>query len=238
MHEGHRDRMRERILLSGIESLQPHEVLEYLLYHAIPRKDTNGIAHELISKFGSFNGVLNADYDALLEVNGMTANAALLLTSLKGVFRMYASGDKKGKIVIATRGDLVRYLSPFFYGEKTEKFYMLCLDAKNTVIKLVKLSSGIPQEVRVDVRDVVDNALKYKAVSVVVAHNHPSGDVSPSVQDVELTRAIAAALQLIKIKLADHYIFSDFGYCSFVEDGVGGQIQQNVNNFLKDGIKY
>ena len=155
MHEGHRDRMRERILLSGIESLQPHEVLEYLLYHAIPRKDTNGIAHELISKFGSFNGVLNADYDALLDVNGMTANAALLLTSLKGVFRMYASGD-----------------------------------------------------------------------------------VSPSVQDVELTRAIAAALQLIKIKLADHYIFSDFGYCSFVEDGVGGQIQQNVNNFLKDGIKY
>jgi len=139
------------------------------------------------------------------------------------VFRMYASGDKKGKIVIATRGDLVRYLSPFFYGEKTEKFYMLCLDAKSTVIKLVKLSSGIPQEVRVDVRDVVDNALKYKAVSVVVAHNHPSGDVSPSVQDVELTRAIAAALQLIKIKLADHYIFSDFGYCSFVEDGVGGQ---------------
>lgn len=144
MHEGHRDRMRERILLSGIESLQPHEVLEYLLYHAIPRKDTNGIAHELISKFGSFNGVLNADYDALLDVNGMTANAALLLTSLKGVFRMYASGDKKGKIVIATRGDLVRYLSPFFYGEKTEKFYMLCLDAKSTVIKLVKLSSGIP----------------------------------------------------------------------------------------------
>ena len=64
MHEGHRDRMRERILLSGIESLQPHEVLEYLLYHAIPRKDTNGIAHELISEFGSFNGVLNADYDA------------------------------------------------------------------------------------------------------------------------------------------------------------------------------
>lgn len=114
MHEGHRDRMRERILLSGIESLQPHEVLEYLLYHAIPRKDTNGIAHELISEFGSFNGVLNADYDALLDVNGMTANAALLLTSLKGVFRMYASGDKKGKIVIATRGDLVRYLSPFF----------------------------------------------------------------------------------------------------------------------------
>lgn len=75
MHEGHRDRMRERILLSGIESLQPHEVLEYLLYHAIPRKDTNGIAHELISKFGSLNGVLNADYDALLDVNGMTANA-------------------------------------------------------------------------------------------------------------------------------------------------------------------
>lgn len=78
---------------------------------------------------------------------------------------------------------------------------MLCLDAKSTVIKLVKLSSGIPQEVRVDVRDVVDNALKYKAVSVVVAHNHPSGDVSPSVQDVELTRAIAAALQLIKSNL-------------------------------------
>lgn len=130
MHEGHRDRMRERILLSGIESLQPHEVLEYLLYHAIPRKDTNGIAHELISKFGSLNGVLNADYDALLDVNGMTANAALLLTSLKGVFRMYASGDKKGKIVIATRGDLVRYLSPFSTAKRPKSFTCCVLTRK------------------------------------------------------------------------------------------------------------
>ena len=94
MHEGHRDRMRERILLSGIESLQPHEVLEYLLYHAIPRKDTNGIAHELISKFGSLNGVLNADYDALLDVNGMTANASLLLTSLKGISARFSTAKR------------------------------------------------------------------------------------------------------------------------------------------------
>lgn len=238
MHEGHRDRMRERILQSGIESLQPHEVLEYLLYHAIPRKDTNAVAHDLIAKFGSFKDVINADYDALKDVSGMTKNAALFISSLKGVFRFYASNDGKDSKIIATRGDLVRYLSPIFYGDKTEKFYMLCLDSKSAVIKLVKLASGIPQEVRVDVRDVVDNALKFKAVSVVIAHNHPSGDVSPSVQDVELTRAIAAALQLIKIRLTDHYIFSDYGYCSFVEDGVGNQIQQNVNNFLKDGIKY
>ena len=96
MHEGHRDRMRERILLSGIESLQPHEVLEYLLYHAIPRKDTNGIAHELISKFGSFNGVLNADYDALLDVNGMTANAALLrrAATLSGISARFSTAKR------------------------------------------------------------------------------------------------------------------------------------------------
>ncbi len=238
MHEGHRDRMRERILQSGIEGLQPHEALEYLLYHAIPRKDTNGIAHELISKFGSFRNVLSADYDALLSVSGMTANAALLLSSMKGIFRLYVSDADKGKKIISTRGDLVRYLSPLFYGDKTENFYMLCLDAKSAVIKLIKLASGIPQEVRVDVRDVVDNALKYKAVAVVIAHNHPSGDVSPSIQDVELTRAIAAALQLIKIRLTDHYIFSDFGYCSFFVDGVVCKILHNVNNFLKDGIKY
>ena len=126
MHEGHRDRMRERILLSGIESLQPHEVLEYLLYHAIPRKDTNGIAHELISKFGSFNGVLNADYDALLDVNGMTANAALLLTSLKGVFRMYASGDKKGKSSLR-RAATLSGISARFSTAKRPKSFTCCV---------------------------------------------------------------------------------------------------------------
>ena len=237
MHEGHRERMRERILKEGTENLQPHEILEYLLYHAIPRKDTNEIAHELINRFGGISEVFSADYENLLDVKGMTKNAALLISEMKGIFKVYSADALKEKSSIRNRGDLVRYLSPVFFGDKTEKFCILCLDAQSNILKLVE-KRGIPQEVRVDVRDVVDVALRYKAVSVVIAHNHPSGDVSPSHEDIEPTRAIAAALKLIKVRFADDCIFSDIGYYSFAEDGLGDLIFENVNNFLKDGLKY
>lgn len=238
MHEGHRDRMRERILKDGIEGLQPHEVLEYLLYAVVPRKDTNALAHTLIEKFGSLSKVFTADYNALLEVTGMTANAALYLATLPAVFQRYMADLNAQKQRIVTRGDVVKYLTPYFVGEKIEKFYMLCLDAHNNIINLVKVASGLPAQVTIEARTLVEHALKNKAVAIIIAHNHPSGDTTPSHDDIELTRAITVALELVKVKLTDHYIFGDSGYYSFFEDGLVNVISRDVNGFLKEGLKY
>ena len=238
MHDGHRDRMRDRILNGGIVGLQPHEVLEYLLYTAIPRKDTNELAHVLIDKYGSLSRVFAADYTDLLSVKGMTANAALFLTSLPAVFKLYAAdlGVRKDKVI--TRGDVVKILSPKFLGDRNESFYIMCLDAQNNVLKITKITEGIPSEVAVDARKVVELALQNKAVSVILAHNHPSGSTSPSHEDIELTRSITAALELVKVKLIDHFIFGGEGYFSFAEDGLVDVIGKKINRFLKEGIKY
>ncbi len=238
MHDGHRDRMRARIINEGIEGMQPHEVLEYLLYAAIPRKDTNELAHELITKYGSLAGVFSADRSDLLSMKGMTENAALFLTSLPAVYKRYAAdlGGQKQKVI--TRGDVISLLRPKFLGDRTESFYLLCLDAQNNVLSIVRVTGGIPAEVAVDVRKVVEIALQNKAVSVVLAHNHPSGVTEPSHEDIELTRAITAALELIKVKLIDHFIFGNNGYYSFAEDGLVSVIDKDINRFLKEGLKY
>lgn len=238
MHEGHRDRMRERIMSAGIDKLQPHEVLEFLLYYAVPRKDTNALAHELMTKYGSIAGVLTADYDDLLTVKDITANAALFLTSLPEVFKLYAENLSAVKTKVATRGEVVRLLKPKFMGDRTEKFYMICLDAQNNVLGVIKVSEGIPAEVSADPRKIVELALRNKAVSVILAHNHPSGETVPSHEDIEMTRAAAVALELVKVRLIDHFIFGDNGYYSFSEDGIVGVINRDVNKFLKEGLKY
>lgn len=238
MHEGHRERMRERIKNGGIDLLQPHEKLEFLLYYAIPRKDTNELAHRLIDKFGSLANVLAADYGDLINIKDMTSCAALLITSIPDFFSSYLSDLNAEKTRIYKRSDLLRQLYPLFTVNKTEKFYVLSLDAHNNVLNLAKLSSGLPAEVPVEPRHVVEEALRSKAVSVVISHNHPSGETKPSHSDIELTKTIAMALQLVKVKLLDHLIFSEFGYTSFVDEGLIEIIGKDVGNYLTEGLKY
>lgn len=238
MHDGHRDRMRNRIIENGIDSLQPHELIEFILYHAIPRKDTNEIAHKLINKFGSVAKVFSADYNDLLLISGMTKNASLLLSTFPAILRYYKKDLQTNKIKIRTRGDCINYLKPYFMGEQIEKVYLLCLDANNNIIKCVLLSSGLPNQVFVDARQIADVALKQKAVSVIISHNHPSGELKPSQADIELTRSVACALELLQIQLIDHFIFSDNGSFSFYDAGIADIINKKVNRFLKENIVY
>lgn len=238
MHEGHRERMRKRILDNGIASLQPHEVLEYMLYYVVPRKDTNELAHELINTFGSFSAVLNADYEDLLAVKNMTENGAHFLSSAADISRYYMKVNTAEKVKLSTRTACVKYMKPFFAGENIEKAYLLCLDAQNNLINCVFLASGQPSKVGIDVRQVVDAALKNKAVAVILAHNHPSGSVQPSHDDIEVTNAAALALELLQIRLYDHFIFGGDTHFSFYDAGLVEIINNNVNRFLKEGIKY
>ena len=220
VHDGHRDRLREKIVTAGIESLQPHEILEYLLFAFIPRKDTNAIAHELLNTFGTFADVLSTDVDRLMTVKGMTHNAALFLHTLPDVLRVYGLDVSKEKTSLKGRGVAKEFMRTQLYGKEVEVVYMVAVDAKDNLIRVEKLSQGSGASVRVPIRDIVDFALRTKACGILLAHNHPSGDETPSGSDVSVTVEIAYVLDGIGVKLQDHYIFSENKHYSFEENGL------------------
>ncbi|MBO4554278.1 MAG: DNA repair protein RadC [Clostridia bacterium] len=238
-HDGHRDRMRERILTSGISSLQSHEILEYLLYAFIPRKNTNDIAHALIEKFGSLSGVLNADAKALLEVDGMTKNAAIFLATLPEISRAYLKEINTNKMSLSGRGVVREFLGSKLYGLPYEQVVAVALDSKDGFIALEKIAKGDGSSVKIEVREIVDFALKHNAVNIVLAHNHPSGQTSPSQADVDLTAEVAYTLGTIGVNLEDHLIFCGSKFYSFADSGRLSKIaavNQTLTKTFKEGI--
>ncbi len=236
VHEGHRARMRDRILKDGIESLQSHEVLEYVLYAFVPRKDTNEIAHELIEKFGTFSGVLDADYEQLMTVKGISEVTATFLTSLKGIFGYYQLDKAKAKKKVDTLKKVVDYMQGLIGYETKEKAYLLLTNNQSELITTKLLSSGTVDQVGIHVREISELALRYKATNVILCHNHPSGNVSPSVDDVGLTRSIYTALRMINIRLLDHIIISGNEYYSMKFAGDLNEIIQHVETKLGEGF--
>ena len=218
-HDGHRDRMRERIQISGISSLQNHEILEYLLYAFIPRKNTNDIAHALIDKFGSFSGVLNADEKSLLEVDGMTKNAAVFIANLPEVFRAYLKDVNAKKMSLSGRGVIRDFIGAKLYGLPYEQVVAVALDSKDGFIALEKIAKGDGASVKVEVREIVDFALKHNAVNIVIAHNHPSGCPTPSKRDDALTQGLHDAGKIMGIPLLDHVILGMDSYYSYADEG-------------------
>lgn len=237
IHDGHRERMRERIRRSGLSALQEHEMLEYILYAFIPRKDTNEIAHALIDKFGSFAGVLNADENRLAEVAGMTANAALFISALPDVFRAYIDDLDKQKPSLKGRGVARSYMGNRLYGVKEEQLHVAALDAHDNLICCRCISKGSGDAVELSVRAIVDFALNNKASGLLVAHNHPSGNVNPSQKDIEMARELYITLSSVGVELQDHFIFCGSDYYSFEEQGKLERIR-NAKNCLKEGINF
>lgn len=228
-HDGHRDRMRDKIAESGIEGFQDHEVLEYILFHFVPMRNTNEIAHELIDRFGGFSDVLNADAEHLKEVPGMTRNAALFLSTLPDIFRRYAADTEKRRIKLGGRGSTREYMKKMMYGCPVEEVCAAALDAQDNLIKFEKLASGSGDNVAVPVRKIVEFAMRTKAVSLILAHNHPSGSSRPSQSDIDVTRDVCYVLGGIGVNLTDHLVFSDSGCYSFEDNG----IMRGVRNGLQ-----
>ncbi len=237
VHDGHRERMRERIRNSGLVALQDHEILEYILYAFVPRKDTNEIAHSLIERFGSFAGVLNADEKSLSAVCGMTANASLFISQLPDVFRKYMQDNEKERLNLKGRGVARSYIGSVLYGKRQEEVYAVALDAHDGVINSRFLSSGSGDAVELSVRAVVDFALSNTASSIIIAHNHPSGSVSPSQRDLDVTREVYDTLSALGITLEDHLIFAGKEYYSFEENGLLERMK-TAKNCLKEGITF
>lgn len=205
-HAGHRARMKQRYLEQGIESMEDHEVLEMLLYYALPYRDTNGLAHLLMNEFGSLANVLEADSYALQKVKGIGANASLLLNFIPKLAGRYYQ-DRWSKLpILDDAGAINEYIKALFVGLTKETLFMICMNAKGEVKNSVKLSEGTVGEIFVYIPTLLETALQQKCRFVILAHNHPGGVSKVSRDDIDMTRSCKKALDIIGVKLLDHVI--------------------------------
>lgn len=212
--------MRQRFLKGGLEPFADHEALELLLYYAIPRRDTNPVAHALMERYGSLSAVLAAPLEDLQKVAGIGESAAILLRLVPQLY-------KKARLSEAAMEELVlnsaeragAYLLECFAGEKNEVIYQLCLDRKGKLLACKRLGEGNVSSADLDIRRLVENTLFTNASAVILAHNHPSGVALPSDGDYTATRRVQTALEAIGIQLADHIIVADGDFVSMADSG-------------------
>ncbi len=215
VHEGHRMRVKEQFLKEGMPlSMPDHKVLEMLLFYAIPRMDTNEIAHNLIKTFGSFAGVLNADYSQLIKVNGISKNSAILIKMLVPMFRRYETEQNNFCDIIHSLPEAAKYFLNLFKGEPKEKVIVMCLDNKNKIIVCEEMFSGSVNTVDINTRLIAETAMKHNASGIILSHNHPNGLPEPSINDRRTTIQLSQALKYLKISLYDHIIVANDKYFS------------------------
>ena len=174
VHEGHRARKKEQFRDHGLDAFADHEALELLLYYAVPRQDTNPIAHRLMEKFGSLEAVFAADRETLEEVEGVGENASTLLTLMLPLMRRIRASAGAHETVLSDTEQAGAYFLDLFFGEREEKLYEVCLDAKGRLLACHLAAEGDTDSVQLNMRKIVENALKCGASSVLLAHNHPS----------------------------------------------------------------
>lgn len=212
MAEGHRQRLKSRFLKEGIDGFEPHNALELLLFYSLPQIDTNKIAHALIDRFGSFSGVLDADYNDLITVDGVGAHTASLIKLIPELARYYQAEKASGNIKFASLDAIGEYLIAKFLGETVEVVYMLLFDNKMELIDTVRVHEGSVSSASVSIRKMAEIALSRRAATVVVAHNHPKGLPMPSPEDINVTRTLKEALSVLEIELYDHFIVAENKY--------------------------
>lgn len=219
LHKGHRQRLKDRFLKEGLDGFEPHNVLELLLFYAIPQRDTNELAHRLLKRFGSLSGVLDADFDELCQVEGVGANVATLLKLMPGLARRYLDDyDKKG-VVLTSIEEVGAFLRPKFVGRKNEMIFLLCMDSRGSVVYGDFIAEGSINAAPMYTRNILEAAMRSHAVSVILAHNHPRGLALPSNADMLATRSVFDALAAAKVRLVDHLIFAGSDYVSMRDSG-------------------
>lgn len=219
LHDGHRQRKKQQFLQHGLDGFADHEVLELVLFYAIPRRDTNETAHRLIQQFGSLQEVFFAPVEELQKVEGVGENAAVLLHLLPELYRRSCLSQKEDVIVNSVER-AGRFFSRLLNGERREVLYQVCLDAKGKVLNYKRLASGTVSMAPVSIREVVETALHADASVVMLGHNHPSGIALPSEEDREITVRIQQALAALGIQLADHIIVADGDFVSMADSGL------------------
>ena len=219
VHDGHRERMKNRFAEYGLDNFSEHNVLELLLFYSIPRKDVNLLAHNLINTFGSLAGVFEASPAELEKTPGLGKNAAILLSLIPQINRRYRMSKNGGGGIIDSSTAAGEFFMPVFMYEKNEAVYAACFDSKYKLLGYKKISEGTVNAADISVRKIVEFALEKNAVSVIMAHNHTSGILTPSAEDGRATAQIKKALDLVGVKLSDHIIIAGDGFVSMSDAG-------------------
>ncbi len=220
LHVGHRQRVRERYLLEGLDAFKDHEVLEMLLFYCIPKRDTNPVAHEMLREFGTLSGLFEADPRDVARRCGVSVSTAILLTLAGPLTRRYLKQRWGERPVLGTSSRAGEYAVSLCTGRPYEVFYVICLDAQNRVNHAALVHEGTLNEAPVYPRLIVEAALRHKSNSVILCHNHPGGSLTASGPDLDVTRRIRAALSPISIPVVDHIIVAGEQYASLAEQGL------------------
>ncbi len=216
-HKGHRQRLKRKFINTNGEGFEPHELFELLLFYAMPQKDTNEIAHRLVKRFGSISGVLEAEYNDLIKIDGVKEHTAVLIKLLLVFMRTYFSEKYDGKNTVFSPHTAGEYIVNQFIGFKEERLYAMMLDSEYRLITEGIISEGTSNRTAVYPREIVRMALETNAKYVILAHNHPNGHMKPSKGDIDATEAVIDTLRMLDIILADHLIVHGRKYTSILE---------------------
>lgn len=214
-HAGHRQRLRHRVRTEGLDNFHDYQVLEYALSFVIPYKDVNPLAHELINKFGSLGGVLEAHEEDLAAVSGMGEVSSQFLTSILKIYHYYEKEKSKQITTLCRPQDTVAYVKSFLKGKLLEELYVVCLTPKSKVVKVERVARGSQAEASINIRNITDLVYKNKVSNIIVAHNHPQGHAQPSEEDDKFTKALVTTLAINDCHLVDHIIIGDEDYYSY-----------------------
>lgn len=217
---GHRSRVRERLLRGEDDALLDHEVVEYLLALTIARRDTKALAKALLREFGGFGGLLTADADALVKADGLGERSAAALKIVKVAALRLLRQDIEGRPMLGSWQALLDYLRADMAHLGIERVRILHLNAKNALMRDEVMSEGSIDQAPIYAREVIRRALDIGSSSLILVHNHPSGDPSPSPQDIAITKAIADAGRRLDIIVHDHVIIGTHGHVSLRERGL------------------
>ena len=218
MHDNHRQRVYERFLREGLDGFEEHNAMEFLLFLARARGDTNPLAHTLIDRFGSLSNVLDASIEELEEVPGVGHSSAVVLKFIPQMCRYYLKNKRSQKLTpLDSIKAVSEFFMPMFFGRMEEAFYMAAVDDRRMLLRCLLISQGTANATSVRVTKIVSEALKCGATGVVLAHNHPRGLTLPSGEDMSVTQEVYQALRLVNIQLLDHLIFNENEYISFAQ---------------------
>lgn len=210
VHKGHRERLRRRFIESGLDSFEDHNALELFLFYAIPNRDVNDLAHNLINEFGSLTAVFDARFEDLCKVKGISEYSASLIKLLPAMARRYEQGKaSENNTVYDSPEKIAEYMAGVYFGINREELYILCLDSACRLLKCIKLATGDIDKATVSYRSIAEQVFITNAANVIVVHNHVSGIVAPSPQDIIFTSSLVSAMKGVGIRISDHIIMGN-----------------------------
>lgn len=227
-HDKHRQRIYNRFLQNGLAGFEEHNAMEFLLFLAHVRGDTNLLAHRLIDHFGSLANVLDAPIEDLQQIPGIGRSSAVVLKFIPQMCAYYMENKLSKNMPLDSSQAAQAFFAPKFFGKTQEEMYLAALDDRRKLLRCVRISQGTANATTVSVAQIVSEALKCNATCVIIAHNHPRGITLPSSNDIIVTREICKALRMVNIELLDHLIISDEDMHSLADTNYLHTIKENL----------